>query len=137
MNSSRRRSCIRGSSILRVPRCTSSDRRSRERSANRRTGSLALPVVRLSSAQASDQFLERERLDEVVIRPGFEPATRSGTASRAVKIRTGTRFPAARRERQTSMPLRPGMSTSRTTASKGAPSIVWSAYVPSFASSTS
>jgi hypothetical protein len=61
-----------------VPRCTSSDRRSRERSANRRTGSLALPVVRLSSAQASDQFLERERLDEVVIRPGFEPGDAVG-----------------------------------------------------------
>src|SRR5256884_7177213 len=40
---------------------------------------------------------------------------RSSTASRAVSIRMGMRWPDLRNSRQTSKPLRPGIITSRTT----------------------
>jgi hypothetical protein len=64
---------------LRAPRVTSSDRRSNERSANLRTGSLTSVVVRYAR-EARDQLLERERLDEVVVGPDLEPGDRSGRA---------------------------------------------------------
>jgi hypothetical protein len=88
-------------------------------------------------AQAGEELLERERLDEVVVRAARGPATRSSMSCLAVSISTGVRLPIRLRAVQVSIPSITGMRMSRTIASTVCPAMDMRACCPSVASSTS
>ena len=98
---------MRVSSIARSPRRTSCarrvERRGRRSAAARRSS--PAPVAAQQRPQPRAQLLQRERLDEVVVGAGVEPAHAVGDARRARSASApGVRSPAARRRRQTSSP---------------------------------
>jgi hypothetical protein len=87
-------------------------------------------------ADARKQFVELERLDDVVVGAASRPRTRLARASRAVTTMTGVRSPRARIASSTAMPSRCGRPRSSRTRSKRSDAMLASAARPSRTQST-